>query len=228
MMIDTKTYSQKVGLDIILTVISFPTFMHHHTSSFVDSDRSSLTMDPNSPREEALDNNSDGSHSDDSSLSFLAESGAESAVLSPSSRVMHHHMLRLICLVSHLTLILLHFMLVGVWAAPHLEHKIVFSVDLQSTVSLAVTAITTTFGTAYFALLVFVTQKLAFHRNLHKQRTLTSMHDNATAWTGFGSALANLLNQVSVPASVISGLCVLMYLGSISVLHITTPSLFAI
>ncbi|KAJ7924190.1 hypothetical protein B0H13DRAFT_2654929 [Mycena leptocephala] len=58
--------------------------------------------------------------------------------------------------------------------------------------------------------------------------TLTASHDIARAWTGVGSALAALVDQIAVPSSTVGTLSVAGYLLSISILHITTPALFSV
>lgn len=75
---------------------------------------------------------------------------------------------------------------------------------------------------------MFVTQKLALSYNFHKARTLTAMHDITSAWAGIGSALATLYSQRSLAGSVVGTLSVVGYLGGISILHVTTPSLLSI
>lgn len=75
---------------------------------------------------------------------------------------------------------------------------------------------------------MFVTQKLALSYNFHKDGTLTAMHDITCAWAGVGSALATLHSQMSLAASVVGTLSVVGYLGGISILHVTTPSLISI
>ncbi|KAJ7745211.1 hypothetical protein DFH07DRAFT_963429 [Mycena maculata] len=125
----------------------------------------------------------------------------------------------------HLTLVAVHFVLVAVWSK-QLEHGLVFSLEHQKIVSLLITAITTTFGTIYSALLVFMTQNLSMKRTLQKYQTLTSTHDNAAAWAGIGSAAVQIWK--ARPASVIGILWTFLYLGSILILHITTPALFSL
>ncbi|KAJ7917710.1 hypothetical protein B0H13DRAFT_1481338, partial [Mycena leptocephala] len=135
--------------------------------------------------------------------------------------------LRVLCLMLHLGLISLHLILLGIWVV-HLEHKIVFPLDMQSRVSLALTLLTTSFGICYFSVLVFVTQRLTFHYNLQKGIILTQIHDIAYSWTGIGSALANLYSQLFLTVSLTGTLAVVGYLGGISILHVTTPSLLSV
>ncbi|KAJ7479499.1 hypothetical protein FB451DRAFT_1239109 [Mycena latifolia] len=135
--------------------------------------------------------------------------------------------LRLASLILHVFLVAIHVVLIGIWATK-LEHGLVFSLEHQQIVSFLITAITTTFGTIYSALLVFVTQTLAMRRSLHTEQPLTVTHDSVVAWSGIGSALFQIWNQKAMHTSVIGVLSVFLYLGSILALHITTPALFAL
>ncbi|KAJ7861048.1 hypothetical protein B0H13DRAFT_2355281 [Mycena leptocephala] len=108
------------------------------------------------------------------------------------------------------------------------EHHIVFPLEDQKTVSFLVTAITTTFGTLFCAVLVYLTQTLATQHNLETNRTLTAIHDTSVAWTGIGSAALSLWSQKTVPASVIGVLTVFLYLGNITALNISTPALLSL
>ncbi|KAJ6541181.1 hypothetical protein DFH09DRAFT_1089463 [Mycena vulgaris] len=111
----------------------------------------------------------------------------------------------------HLTIVLIHLTLVGVWAK-NLEHRLVFSLEHQRLTSFLITAIATTFGTLYYTLLVFVTQTLAMRQNVQMERTLTATHDNAAAWAGLGAAMLHVWNQKAVPASVLGVLTTCLYL----------------
>ncbi|KAF7340419.1 hypothetical protein MVEN_01961800 [Mycena venus] len=135
--------------------------------------------------------------------------------------------LRFLCGALHIMLILIHFGLLAVWLV-HAEHTIAFSIGLQSVVSFLVTALATAFGTVYLALSLYITQRLALRRNLAMKQSLTAAHDTAASWSGIGCALVTLLNQIALPSSVIGTLSVAGYLLNISVLHITTPSLFSV
>ncbi|KAF8152683.1 hypothetical protein K438DRAFT_1987837 [Mycena galopus ATCC 62051] len=115
-------------------------------------------------------------------------------------------------------------------AIKHWEHRFVFLIQNQTTVSFWTTVVTQSFGTIYCAVLVFVTQKLAMRHNLrlNLNRTLTSAHDCISAWAGLGSALATLFNQLFVPASIFGTLNIVAYLGCISVLHISIPAILSV
>ncbi|KAJ7347791.1 hypothetical protein DFH08DRAFT_698808 [Mycena albidolilacea] len=135
--------------------------------------------------------------------------------------------MRVLCVVLHAGLIVLHLFLLVVWAT-HLEHKMVFSALLQKKISTITKATMTMVATIYLAAIVFVTQKLANQCNLKKYTTLTATHDNLLSWSGIGSALNNLYLQFSLPASVVGTLSVVGYLGLIMVIHTTTPALFSV
>ncbi|KAJ7488819.1 hypothetical protein FB451DRAFT_678936 [Mycena latifolia] len=136
--------------------------------------------------------------------------------------------LRIISIALHISLVLLHLSLLGLWAAPHLEHQVVFSIDLQGSVSLWVTVIATSFATIYLSITLYVTQKLATHSDLCNKQTLTSTHDNHLSWSGSGSALFTLYKQFRLPASVLGPFIIFCYLCTVSVLHVTTSALLTV
>ncbi|KAJ7112154.1 hypothetical protein C8R44DRAFT_882549 [Mycena epipterygia] len=135
--------------------------------------------------------------------------------------------LRRSSLILHSIIVAIHLALVGIWANK-LEHQATFSLEQQSMISFAITAITTTFGVMFSALLVLVTQKLSMRRNIKMDQALTATHDTAAAWAGIGSSISCLWNQRTLPATTVGVLSILLYLGSILALHITTPALFAL
>ncbi|KAJ7123460.1 hypothetical protein C8R44DRAFT_735107 [Mycena epipterygia] len=135
--------------------------------------------------------------------------------------------LQFFSLLLHSTLVAIHVLLVVVWYGA-LEHRAAFSLRNQKIVSLVITATTTTFGTIYSALLVFVTQTLSMRRNLQMDQTLTATHDNAAAWAGIGSSVFYLWYQKVVPASILGIFSVFLYLANILILHVTTPALFSL
>ncbi|KAJ6491169.1 hypothetical protein C8R45DRAFT_928996 [Mycena sanguinolenta] len=135
--------------------------------------------------------------------------------------------LRRSSLLLHSTLVALHFTLVGVWAKG-LQNQITFSLDNQALISLVITVISTTFGTIYSALLVYLSQTLSMRQSIKADQTLTATHDTTAAWTGIGSAISCLWNQRIVPASAGGVFSIFMYLGSILALHITTSALFSV
>ncbi|KAJ7333939.1 hypothetical protein DFH08DRAFT_1019744 [Mycena albidolilacea] len=110
----------------------------------------------------------------------------------------------------------------------HLEHFVVFSLDRQSIISSVITGASTTFAALYSSVLVLLTQSLAIRRKFLVKQTVTATHDNISAWTGLGAALLGMLNQRSIPASVIETFSVFLYLLNISVVHISTPSLLSL
>jgi hypothetical protein len=84
------------------------------------------------------------------------------------------------------------------------------------------------FAQIYSALLVFVTQTLSMRRGLQMDQPLTATHDTAAAWAGIGAAALHIWHQKAVPASFVGVFSIFLYLGSILVLHITTPAVFSV
>ncbi|KAJ6484899.1 hypothetical protein C8R45DRAFT_931333 [Mycena sanguinolenta] len=110
------------------------------------------------------------------------------------------------------------------------EQRLTVTLANEKLVSFLITAITTTFGTIYSAVLVFLTQRLATRRNLQKDQMLTATHDNIAAWAGIGAALSLLWDQgkFSSRGSVMGVLCAVTYLAAVLGLHITSSSLFSL
>ncbi|KAJ7614499.1 hypothetical protein FB45DRAFT_1064740 [Roridomyces roridus] len=131
-----------------------------------------------------------------------------------------------VTLYLHVALVAIQLVLLVVWHQQW-EHRIVFSVDQELRVARLVKGIFTTFITLYSALLVFLTQSLALHRDLHRRQLLTATHDNALAWSGLGSAVVRLWQQRAIPASSMGVLSALTYLAGISVLHTAFPGVAA-
>ncbi|KAJ7488338.1 hypothetical protein FB451DRAFT_1227035 [Mycena latifolia] len=174
-----------------------------------------------------LDLDGDGAEGDEQSLNSGTTllRGSQKAPKRPW--LQSSKLLRLFSFILHLALVGLHLLLVDVWLQ-HLEHRAVFPLSYQKIASFVITATTTTFGTVYSALLVFITQRLSMRRSLQMDQTLTATHDTAEAWSGIGSALGHVWHQRTVPASVMGVVGVFLYLGNILVLHITTPVLFSL
>lgn len=85
----------------------------------------------------------------------------------------------------------------------------------------------TLFGTKIVvALLVFVTQNLALRAIPAKAQTVTASPDEYRAWSGVGSALVTTWDQVHLPSSVVGAISVALYLVCVSILHISTSSMF--
>jgi hypothetical protein len=76
--------------------------------------------------------------------------------------------------------------------------------------------------------MVVIMQQLTTRGILVKRQMLTTTHDECTAWTGLGSALLVLWRQTHIAASVVGTLLIAIYLIGISVLHVSTPSLFSL
>jgi hypothetical protein len=78
----------------------------------------------------------------------------------------------------------------------------------------------------YTLLLVLVTQQLSVQGIFLKRQTITATHDEMTAWSGLGTALTVLWRQTQFTASVIGTLLIVIYFIGMSILHVSTPSLF--
>lgn len=76
-------------------------------------------------------------------------------------------------------------------------------------------------------LLLFLTQRLASERDFHRKVTLSAIHDKSAAWFGIGSATKSLWNQWTVSTAPVGVICILLYLGSLFALNITTPGLLS-
>ncbi|KAJ6516946.1 hypothetical protein C8R47DRAFT_1268750 [Mycena vitilis] len=127
----------------------------------------------------------------------------------------------------HATQEAIHLALLAIYANK-LEHRVIFSLDRQKTVSFALTAITTGFGTIYLGLMVFVTQTLSTRQIIQTDQTLTAIHDRTAAWAGIGSAVFQLFHQTAVRGSLVGVFSVFFYLFAALLLHVTTPALFTI
>ncbi|KAJ6450765.1 hypothetical protein C8R45DRAFT_1223984 [Mycena sanguinolenta] len=74
----------------------------------------------------------------------------------------------------------------------------------------------------------FLPQVLSIRRGLQTEQTLTATHDTAAAWVGIGSAIVHAWNQKAITSSTMGVLSAFLYLGNVSVLHITIPALFSL
>ncbi|KAJ7662606.1 hypothetical protein DFH06DRAFT_1190436 [Mycena polygramma] len=137
------------------------------------------------------------------------------------------HGLRFLSIVLHSVLVAIHLALLAIWSK-EAEHRVIFSLDRQKTVSFTITAITTGFGTIYLGLIVFVTQTISVRRLLQADQTLTAIHDSTAAWAGIGSAVFHLWHQTRVRGSLMGVLSIFLSLGSVLILHVSTPALFAV
>ncbi|KZT05110.1 uncharacterized protein LAESUDRAFT_242330 [Laetiporus sulphureus 93-53] len=126
----------------------------------------------------------------------------------------------------HLLLVFLYASLVLIWAR-HYEHAVVVPLEKGSNVSTRIVVASQIFVIAYTAALLFLTQRLALQSLILRRHTFTAIHDVASAWTGVGSAVLSLWRQLFIPAAVIGTSGVTVYLLCLSVLHISTPSLFS-
>ncbi|KIM72760.1 hypothetical protein PILCRDRAFT_15822 [Piloderma croceum F 1598] len=135
--------------------------------------------------------------------------------------------LRVICIWLHILLVLLHLALLIAWTH-HFEHGVVVSPSRSTTISTTIIVASQFFISTYTVLLVVTTQRLALYGILLRRQTLTATHDESTAWVGLGSALLVLWKQTHIAASVVGTSLITIYLVGISVLHISTPSLFTL
>ncbi|KAF8180983.1 hypothetical protein K438DRAFT_1768163 [Mycena galopus ATCC 62051] len=143
------------------------------------------------------------------------------------SRLNSTALLSILSLSLHSALVAIHVALLVVWSRG-LENLVVFAVGNEPFVSRGIKVVSTTFGTIYSALLVFVTQKLVLRRNFCRSQTLTATHDSVRAWTGLGSALVCVWQQKAITASISGVLSAFVYLANILVLHVTFPGLLAV
>ncbi|KAJ7825113.1 hypothetical protein B0H14DRAFT_3874592 [Mycena olivaceomarginata] len=115
--------------------------------------------------------------------------------------VMSTKVLSMLSAVLHLILLAAHIVLYEL-SRRGLEKRLVFPLHSQTVVSFAITAITTAFGTVYYAALTFITQTLSTRRDLQTNQSLTATHDHAAAWAGIVAAFLRLWDQKAVTASI--------------------------
>ncbi|KAI0092971.1 hypothetical protein BDY19DRAFT_882262 [Irpex rosettiformis] len=129
----------------------------------------------------------------------------------------------------HIIIFLVHLALIAVLYAGHLENRISVPLGRPANIASVVIVVATQVVNQVFLVgLVLIVQQLALRRTLHKRQTLTAVHDQYNAWTGFGAAFTTLLKQYYLPASVWSIVAVTAYLLAVSVLHITVPATFSL
>ncbi|KAF7312888.1 hypothetical protein MKEN_00973200 [Mycena kentingensis (nom. inval.)] len=128
----------------------------------------------------------------------------------------------------HVLLLLLHCGFMAVIAYNHAEHGIVYPITAQKATSLWVTILSTTFGTVYLALLLYVTQRTALQTLLHARQPLVAAHDQTISWSGLGAASLSLYRQFAVPSSISGALCIFFYLVSLAGLHLTIPTVITV
>ncbi|KII89220.1 hypothetical protein PLICRDRAFT_600359 [Plicaturopsis crispa FD-325 SS-3] len=135
------------------------------------------------------------------------------------------HGLRWACIGIHISVIIIHIVLLGVWSH-HAEHRVVVPLAKSENVSTVLVIVSQIFGTLLTVALVTSTQQLALRGTFLRYQTLTATHDGSSAWSGLGSALASVWRQTYIAASVSGTLYVTAYLSGIAILNVTTPSLF--
>ncbi|KAJ6488838.1 hypothetical protein C8R45DRAFT_929540 [Mycena sanguinolenta] len=156
-----------------------------------------------------LTENAQETHSEDPSMLNL-KSGPS---LGSASTV---NWLKIVCIILHIVLVLLHAILLWIWATKK-DHRIVFPLSDEGAVSLLSKVSSTAIGTTQ-----------ATSHLIAKHQSLTSIHDQILSWTGLGSSVATLHQQLAMPASVSAVLAIFGYLVNISVLHVTSPALIAV
>ncbi|KAJ7819968.1 hypothetical protein B0H13DRAFT_2452399 [Mycena leptocephala] len=135
--------------------------------------------------------------------------------------------LRIFSVMLHIILVLGHLTLLGLLVGK-LGPQIVFSVDLQNNVSFWITFAANALGTTYCSMILYLTQQLVIKTAGQKYYTLTSTHDKLSSLQGIGSSLSTLSRQIVLPASISATMSIFIYLSAISLLHVTTPALFAV
>ncbi|KAF8840656.1 hypothetical protein BDN67DRAFT_627201 [Paxillus ammoniavirescens] len=134
-------------------------------------------------------------------------------------------LLRTICYALHITLVVIHVVLLGLWSH-RVEHRVIIPLGTRSNiVSVGLAVASQAFFTLYQAGMVATTQRLASQRNLMQRQTLTATHDKLGAWTGLGAALLAIWGQMNITSAFWGVLTVMLYLGGIAVLHVTSSSL---
>ncbi|KAJ7193131.1 hypothetical protein GGX14DRAFT_593206 [Mycena pura] len=132
-----------------------------------------------------------------------------------------------LCMLMHVFLVMTHIIAL-VFALQRKEHGIIFSLDRQQAVSLICKIATTAFGTIFYALLIYLTQRLATTNAIHKYSLLTAIHDKSLAWTGNGSAFSTLYEQIKSPGSFLEIFIICLYLATVSGLHVTTSAFVSV
>ncbi|KAG2125722.1 hypothetical protein DEU56DRAFT_563559 [Suillus clintonianus] len=130
------------------------------------------------------------------------------------------------CYMLHGVLIIIHFVLV-IFYIFHWEHRATFPFTPMNNDfwPVVLSASLQAFYTMYTAVLLFLTQRLAMSRTLIRRLKLTTIHDISGAWSGLGSALSSIWQQIDISASWWAISAVTAYLASISVLHVTSSTL---
>ncbi|KAJ3550956.1 hypothetical protein NM688_g4962 [Phlebia brevispora] len=91
--------------------------------------------------------------------------------------------------------------------------------------SVAITAGPTALFKVYSIVLIALTQRLAFNKRVHRNGTLAAFCDESTAWHDVGPAAKTLWKQTTVCTAPFTILVILVYLGSIVGLGLTTPAM---
>ncbi|KAH7882201.1 hypothetical protein F5I97DRAFT_437003 [Phlebopus sp. FC_14] len=132
--------------------------------------------------------------------------------------------LGLICYVLHGLLIVIHAALLALHSQG-VDRHIAIPFEKSYLYSVVLIVGQQTFFTIYQGALVVLTQQLALRSNLLRRQTLTALHDKSLAWGGLGASILSLWRQGTLPTAVCGTLSVVLYLISISILHVTSSSL---
>ncbi|KAJ7807376.1 hypothetical protein B0H14DRAFT_3881988 [Mycena olivaceomarginata] len=119
-------------------------------------------------------------------------------------------------------MVAIHLALLAVWAF-RLELRLVFALQNQNTVSSFIAATATTFGTVYSAVLVFLTQTPSYAT---EPTNTTNAHRDARLCRYMGWHRLCISAALAATGGPEVSQSILVYLSTISALHITTSTLF--
>ncbi|KAJ7767682.1 hypothetical protein B0H16DRAFT_1882409 [Mycena metata] len=160
----------------------------------------------------------EGSHDGDS---------ADAPIPNQAVRPPKGHSLQSLCIPLHVVLVVIYFILLCL-AIAHIEHHIVFPTNSQQTVAHWCKVISHALGTVYYAFLLYLAQNAAISHVVQEYTPFTATHDKVLAWSGIGSALSTLYKQLSLPTSFLGIFSISIYLSSVSILSIITPTLLSV
>ncbi|KAI0320946.1 hypothetical protein OF83DRAFT_1168868 [Amylostereum chailletii] len=127
----------------------------------------------------------------------------------------------------HLVLVFFHFLLVAIWAMK-LENRMTVPASWSTTLSTFLNAGLQIFILVITAGILALMQPLAIRYQFQRRQTLTSLSDQAEAWSGLGASLFSLYRNICFPAALPSVVLILNYFIALTVLHITTPILMSV
>ncbi|KIO06618.1 hypothetical protein M404DRAFT_437119 [Pisolithus tinctorius Marx 270] len=151
------------------------------------------------------------------------------------------------CYAFHIILVIIHVVLLALHKFRREQNVVVPSNISNNVASVTVTTTLLVFSTVSFyvymlsfsrvkrltlqgygVLLVWLTQRLALRRDLLQCQTLTATHDKSGAWNGLGAAVNTLRDQCEVSAAPRGVFLVTLYLGGITILHVTSGALLSL